>query len=140
MLRLFLIPIGLVEILNSVQTPHSCHFDVPDLMVCVQGFLKTQRSLPCICNLKLETQLPTKRGTMNQTKFCGPPSLRVFSAFSEHAYFDCTSDLLNRLELPRLRTYKAVRRGRGIVCLGSKPWETHWYASANCPAVFPSRL
>src|SRR5262245_50016253 len=77
---------------------------------------------------------------MNQTKFARPPSLRVFSAFSEHAYFDRTFDLLDRLQLPHLRTYEPMRRRCRIIRRASKPGETDWDPATNCVAVFPSRF
>src|SRR6185295_15860706 len=109
-------------------------------IVRMQGFLKAQRCSPCIRYLKLEAQLSTERGTVDQTKFGGPPSLRTLVAFGEHAHSDRTSGLCYRLKLPRLRAYEAVCRRGGIVRLASKPGETDWYASTNRAAVLPSRL
>src|SRR5262249_47464718 len=109
-------------------------------MVGMQRFLKPQRGFPIIRYHKFEAQLSTERGAMDQTKFGGPPSLRVLVAFGEHAHCDGTPDLRYRLKLPCLCTDEPVRGRRGIVGLASKPGEADRYASTNCVAAFPSRL
>src|SRR5947208_17161187 len=105
----------------------------------MQGFLKAQRCSPSIRYLELEAQLSTERRAMHQTKVGGPPSLRSFVAFGEHADRDRDPDLCYRLKLPRHRAYQPVRRRCGNVRLAAKPGKTDWDASTNCAAVLPSR-
>src|SRR6185295_18100326 len=135
-----MIQVRLIEIMNPVETPHSCLFDILHSMVGMQGFLKAQRCCSSIRYHKLEAQFRAKRGAINQPKFSGPPSLRIFVAFGEHADCDLVTVLGDRLKVPRRRADEPVCRRSRIVRLASKPWETNWYASTNCVAVFPSRL
>src|SRR5207244_2980671 len=139
-LHLLPIRVGLIEIVNRIQTPHSSLFDIPHSMVRMQGFLKAQRCSPGIRYHKLEAQLRTERGAMDQTKFGGPPSLRTVVAFGEHGDCDRVPDLRDRLKMPRVRADEPVRRRFRIARLAPKPGETDRYASTNCVAVFPSRL
>src|SRR5262249_40116656 len=139
-LRLLPIRVGLIDVVDRVQTPHSRVFNIPHPMVRVQRFLKTQRRVSGICDRKLEAQLGTERGALHQTKFGGPPSLSPFVALGEHADGDGVADLRYRLELPRCRAHEPMRRRSSVVRLACKPGETDWHAAANCVAVLPARL
>src|SRR5262249_50022570 len=126
--------------MNPVETPHSRLFDIPHSMVGMQSLLKAQRCCSSIRDHKLEAQFRAKRGAIHQTKCSGPPSLRLFVAFGEHADCDRITAPGDRLQVPRRRTDEPVCRRSRIARLASKPRETNWHATTNCVAVIPSRL
>src|SRR5271165_2912703 len=139
-LNLLPMRVGLIEIVNRVQTQQSRVFDIPHSMVGMQSLFKAQWCFSRIRYHKLKVEFEAKGNAMDQAKFDGPASFRILVAFGEHADCDRAPNLRDRLQSPRFGAYESVRRRIGIVRLASKPGETDRYAPTNCVAVFPFRL
>src|SRR5215471_13906663 len=106
-LGLLAVRVGLIEIMDRVQTPYRRLFDIPHAMVRMQGLLEAQRVSPCIRYYEFEAQLRAERDAVHETKFARPPFPRALVAFGKHADRDRVPDLGDRLELPRLRPHEA---------------------------------
>src|SRR6516225_7158174 len=139
LLPLLLIPVGLIDIMHSLQTLHADFLDMSHSVIRMQSFLEPQRSFPGIWQQKLQAQLSTEGSTMHQTKVGGPPPLRTLIAFSEHAHGNRVPVLHDRLELPRFGAREAMRRRIGIVRLLSKPGKANWHTATNSAAILPVR-